>query len=248
MIGGVRIQHELRERPMQTSDRPLQHDKARTGEFGRGFKIHAIEAGADIDVILDLKIKHGNLAPAFDLDVVVFISTDGDIIARQVGQCRRKVADGLKQFGETGFGRFQFITELADFGHDGAGVLALTLEHTDLLGQTVALRLQILRALLQGFTLGFQRIKGSEIDRVATGGETAGNVFGLGTQQLDIKHVGLTLVIGPIVRGCGLRGRDPPAGTRMAPATLPENNARRPHKRRPHRGHADSPHRGRALS
>ena len=49
--------------------------------------------------------------------------------------------------------------------HDGAGVFALGLELTDLLGQLIALVLQLLGANLQALALGLQRLEDRHIEK-----------------------------------------------------------------------------------
>ena len=72
-------------------------------------------------------------------------------------------------------------------------ILALPLQHADLLGQGVALRLKFLGARLQGLAFGFQRLEFGKIDGLATLGQTFGNGIKIGAELLDIEHVGFRL-------------------------------------------------------
>lgn len=73
----------------------------------------------------------------------------------------------------------------------GAGMVALTLEHADLLAQAVALRLQVFGAGLQHLALGLKGRKGIHIQpglRVLAGLQTRHNAVQVFTQQGDVKH------------------------------------------------------------
>ena len=77
----------------------------------------------------------------------------------------------------------------ADLRHHAAGVFALGLELTDLLGQHVALVLQLFGAGLQRLALGFKRLKSIHIEkglRAFAGlqsGDSRGQVF---AKEVDV--------------------------------------------------------------
>lgn len=70
---------------------------------------------------------------------------------RQVRHRHEQLVERLLQGGQLFFQLLQALGHGLRFGHDGAGVLALGLELTDLLGQRVA-------AGLQGFGFGLDRL------------------------------------------------------------------------------------------
>jgi len=79
-----------------------------------------------------------------------------------------------------------FIREKRDFGHHRRGILALALEHADLLGQAVAPCLEVLGAGLQFLAFSLQGGEGSGVQADAAGGQPFGYKIELAAQQLDV--------------------------------------------------------------
>ena len=84
---------------------------------------------------------------------------------RQVGHAGQDGLDIGLDFGQACGTGFQLLLDGADLGHHrlGAGMIALALELADLLGQRVALGLQLFGAGLDGLAFGFQRGEGGHV-------------------------------------------------------------------------------------
>ncbi len=85
---------------------------------------------------------------------------------RQVGHGQQQGLQLGLDHVQTRGGRFQLGLHLAHLRHHGIGLgmLALALEHADLLAQAVALRLQGFGAGLQRLALVFQRLVGGHVE------------------------------------------------------------------------------------
>ena len=82
---------------------------------------------------------------------------------------------------------------LAAFGAAAWGVYRYwpALEHADLLGQRVALGLELLGAGLQSLAPLFERCEGHRVELHAAIGEGGGDVANLAAEKLDVEHVNL---------------------------------------------------------
>src|SRR5690606_29134739 len=97
--------------------------------------------------------------------------------------------DTWQQFGELVLAGLQFITQPGHLGHHGGSVLALALEHADLLGQCIAPGLQLLRARLQRLAFRLQRLELGRVEgetAAAHGGYDAVHVV---AEELDVDHL-----------------------------------------------------------
>jgi hypothetical protein len=133
-------------------------------------------------------IEDPRRAPALDLDIAVLVATDRHRFVGNIGQRGENGVEFVQQFAKTGFGSLQLVAQRADFGHHRRRILALALQHADLLGQAVALRLQFLSPGLQRLALGFQRLEFGKIDRLAALGQAFGDGVEVGAEELDVEH------------------------------------------------------------
>ena len=170
VLGGVHVEHELRERAMQPRHRAAQRE-ARAGELGRGLEIQAAERFADVDVIARRNVERARRAPASHLDVVFFRLPDRNARVRRGWACpastpatrpgcRRARAPARSAH------RRSRRTSAISVG----SVLALALAAPICLESAVALGLQLLGARLDGLALGLERARiypGRERNRVA---------------------------------------------------------------------------------
>ena len=189
VLVGVQVEHELRQCAMQPRQLPAQHGEARTTQLGRGFAIQPAAARAEFDMVLHLEIECARRAPAVLLDVLRLIGTQRHRVIGNVGDAERDGFDLATQFVEAQFRGFQFLAEAGDFGHHRCHVLALRLQHADLLAAGIAQVLQFLGADLQLLALRFQCFEAGDIQlEAATGAQAFGEVGGMGAQQGRIKH------------------------------------------------------------
>jgi hypothetical protein len=149
VLGGLHVQHELRQRPVQPRHRAAQEGEARAAQLGTGVEVQP-QRRTQVDVVARRKSKDGaRRAPAAHLDVAAFVGTQRHAVVRQVGQpisiavssaCRPPAARR----------RPSTVGDAGHLGHRRAGVLALALGLADLLAQCVAPRLQLLGAVWIG--------------------------------------------------------------------------------------------------
>ena len=122
-------------------------------------------------------------------DVVMFVLAYRHRLMCQVRNLICDLLDGLNKPNKPGLRKNQFFTECRHFPHHRRDVLALGLEHADLLGFRVAQILQLLRAHLKLLALGLPLLQGRDIKVVAAGLlEAGGQDFGLIAQQDGIEH------------------------------------------------------------
>ncbi len=188
VLFGMHIEHELRERAVQFGEPALHQREACAGDLGRSGKIKLPKRLAQIDVILDRKIKTARRPPAMNFDVVGLRLANRDAFLRHVRNDRDESVELLEQFTEPHFVGFELALHRSDFGHHGGSVFTLALEHADLLRQAVTARLQILRARLQRLSLSLQPLESRRIERIAARSQPLGNGIDVVTQQLNIEH------------------------------------------------------------
>ena len=184
----VHVEHELGERPVQLRQRPLHHGKAAAGDLHCGSEVELAEALADIDMVAHREIEGLRRAPAAHFDVGGFILTHRHRFVRQVRHAHQEIVELGLQFGQARFQLLQFVAQTRHLGHHRGGVLALALQHADLLRQGVAATLRVLGAGLDRLALGFQRIEARRIERKTARRQALGNEGCVFAQQLDIKH------------------------------------------------------------
>ena len=83
MLLGLHIEHELRERPVQSGDGAFEHAEARARQFGAGFKVQA-QGFADVHMVFGGKAQGCGFttqplrgAPAAQFDIAVFVAAKG---------------------------------------------------------------------------------------------------------------------------------------------------------------------------
>jgi hypothetical protein len=112
---------------------------------------------------------------------------------RQVGQAHQDGLQlGLDQLQPLGAG-LQLIGDAVHFGHQHAGVLALALEHPDLLAGGVAARLQLFGGGLDLLALGLQRRKARHVEvglRVLAALQLRDHAGEVAAQEVDVEHGG----------------------------------------------------------
>ena len=82
----MNIQHELRQRAVDTGDGAAEQDEAGAGEFCRRFEIHARSDARDVEMFDGREVEFARGAPAVDLDIAGLVFAVGNVICGQVGQ------------------------------------------------------------------------------------------------------------------------------------------------------------------
>ena len=93
MLGGVHVEHELDQGPVQAGQGTAQDDEARPGELGAGIEVHPTPLGAEVDVVLGHEGEARRFAPAPLLAVVRLVAAVRDIGMGQIGQTQRDLGD-----------------------------------------------------------------------------------------------------------------------------------------------------------
>jgi hypothetical protein len=181
----MQVEHELGQRAMQARDLALHHREARAGNLDAGLEIQPAQRGAEIDVVAR-RGDGARRAPAQHLDVAGFVLADRHAFVRQVGDQFEEGIEARHQFGQRRLAGFQRVAQAGDFGHHGGSVLALALQHADLLRQRVALGLQVL----------FRKV-----ESLATGRQSLGDGIEVVAQKLNVEHVETSGISGG--RRCG---------------------------------------------
>ncbi len=187
VLAGVRIQHELRQRPMQARDTALHHGEARTGQLGRNVEFQP-QRGADIDMVLGLEIEAARRADLAHFNVRRLIVADRHRFVRQVRQRQHEIAERGLHLVQLLRRCLQLIADAAHFGHHRRGILALALQHADLFGQAVAPPLQFFGAGLDLLALRFQRIEGGDVQFELARRQAGGDAVDIFAQELDVDH------------------------------------------------------------
>ena len=188
MLAGVQVQHELRQRALQRSQRAAQQAEAGTGDLGGRFEIQSTQRLAQVHVIARREVEGRRRAPAAHLDVVVLAAPGRHAVVRQVGDFQ---AIGVKLVLHGLQARFELRQPLADATHlrqQRGGILTAPLGLADGLGHAIALGLQVLGFGLRSLATGFERRQARQVERKATRGQTRRHRLRFTAQQLRVEH------------------------------------------------------------
>ena len=88
----MRIEHQLRQRPMQPHHRPLHHHEPRPRKPPRGLEVEPGTGGWNLMVLKRLEGEVPRVSPAADLDVRGLVRPVGHVLERQVREPEKKLA------------------------------------------------------------------------------------------------------------------------------------------------------------
>src|SRR2546430_8170114 len=108
MLSRVQIEHELRERALESCEPALQHHEARAGKLGGGLEIHLPERLAEVEMPLRLKSVITLGPEPMVLDVVARVLPTRYFVKRQIRNLRKRVVELLRSF-------FRLLLQLRDF-------------------------------------------------------------------------------------------------------------------------------------
>src|SRR2546429_6183639 len=108
MLSRVQIEHELRERALESCEPALQHHEARAGKLGGGLEIHLPERLAEVEMLLRLKAVITLGTETMVLDVVARVLPIRYFVKRQIRNLRKRVVELLRSF-------FRLLLQLRDF-------------------------------------------------------------------------------------------------------------------------------------
>ena len=168
VLGGVQVEHELRERAVQARHGPAQRIEARAGELGGGLELEPADSGADLDVVARRKSERARRAPPPHFDVVRFgVADRARSACGRLGMPSSQSRSPAWMSASSRSSAPSSSPSVAHFGHQLRGVLAPALRRADLLGQRVALRLQLLGPRLDRLALGLDALESIAIEHVA---------------------------------------------------------------------------------
>ena len=193
MPAGVRIEHELRQCPVQPGH-PATHDgKARARELRARGRIEP-QWLTHVEMVLHGEVVRGRRAPAAHLHVVGLAPAHRYGFVRQVGQRgQQRIEFGLHGL-QLGRDTRLLGRHGSHLGHQRRGVLALPPGLADLLRQRIALGLKGFRPGLQRLAARLQRLEGCSVEGETTGLETAFYLCGVPAQCLNIDHPAILVV------------------------------------------------------
>ena len=149
MFAGVRIEHELHERALQSRQLTLHHDKPGAGDLARGFKIELAESFAELDMVARLETELAWFAPLTNLGIVVLAIAGRDVVGQEVRQAEFDVAQPHLHFLQRRLVRLEPVAEILDRCEQRLDVLALCFRLADSFGTRITLALQLLGLDLQ---------------------------------------------------------------------------------------------------
>lgn len=154
VLAAVEIEQKVDQCTLQARSRSTINDESAARDFDASLEVQHAERGAKHGVVLRLEVVAGLAAPGADFGVFLRTVSDWAGFMREIGNAQQQIS-------LAGIGTVRFDTDLfdsridaADFGFDGAGILAVFLGDADFLADAVAVALQLL-------ALGFSRAAGS---------------------------------------------------------------------------------------
>jgi len=173
----MQVDHELRQRPMQTCDRAAHQGETGAREFRRGLEVEPTVLFAEGDVVLHGEVEALRRAPAAHLDVLILIRSDRHRFVRQVGNAQHQLVQLALDTLQFLLAGFEFRAHAIHVGEQRRDVFAALLGLADGLGAGVALGLELFGAGLHGLALGFQRLDARHVQLVATGRQAGCHVL-----------------------------------------------------------------------
>ena len=189
MLGGVQVEHELGQRPVQACELPTQHHKPGFRNLGAIGKTHPRKMLTERHVIPDLKIEFGGRAHSPHFDVVVLVLAHRHALVREIGHPCEQPVERRLHVGERGLILFEGVSEPGHGLEDRRHGFTCGLGLAYLFGFGVALGLQFLSAGLKRLAAGLEIGNGFGIEHEAPGRKPFGHGLDIATQTLWVKHV-----------------------------------------------------------
>jgi len=160
----VEVEHVLDEGALEAGAEAGEEREAGAAHAGGTLEVEEAERGAELDVVLRLEVEGALGAPAAVLDVVGGVGAAGDAFVRDVRDLEHPGLEALVEVADFGVEGGNFFADGLHLGLDGGGVLAVLLEDADLLGDGVALGLEVVDLGDGGAAAGVGGEEGVEID------------------------------------------------------------------------------------
>jgi hypothetical protein len=142
----VGVDEEVDERALHEGARAAKKVEARAGELDAALEVDHAGSGAKVPVRLGLEVELRGLAPATNLGVIGVVNAIRHGLVGDVGDCGDKVEQVLLDLGALVVKLGDAVLAGSDLGLCGLGLVLLALAHelANLLGDGVAVRLQLL--------------------------------------------------------------------------------------------------------
>ena len=195
MLGGVQVQHELAQCPLQPRKLPAQDGEAGASQLGRRLEQHLAQRLAEFEMLLRLKPQVARRAVLGHHDIGGLVAPVRHVGIQNIWQAFQYAADlGIQASGVL-FKAGHLVAQRGGFGLQHAGVGAAAPAFADQPGERVAPRLLLLQRGLRRAALGVTRQQISRHRANATpchGGIEGG---GFGADGADIVHVKPSVVL-----------------------------------------------------
>ena len=192
MLLRLHVQHELAQCAVQAGDGARHHGEARARELDAHVEVQA-QRCAHIHMVLHFEIELGGGSPAAHFHVAMLVAAHGHAFVRQVGHGHQHGQQLGLDLLQAGGGLFQLHLACGHLGLDsfGAFLVAPAHQHADLLGQLVALGLQLFGAGLQRLALGLQRLESGDVQEslgLFAGFQPRDGGVEVFAEEEDVKH------------------------------------------------------------
>ncbi|PAV67119.1 hypothetical protein WR25_21598 [Diploscapter pachys] len=117
IVGGLVVEHELGERPVQPRHWPAQERKARARQIGARLEVHA-QRRTDVGMLAWREVERARGSPAGLFDVAGLVLAVGDVRCGQIGDGGQRALEREACFGIGGLETGQRLFQRRDFGHE----------------------------------------------------------------------------------------------------------------------------------
>jgi hypothetical protein len=139
-------------------------------------------------MILDRKVEAARRPPALDSTLSASDRPTGTLSCGRFGSSARKASSSLSNSPRRTSLASSSSFSAATWAIDCRSIFTAAFEHTDLLREAVATRLQLLCARLQALAFIFERLESRSVERKTTRGQPLGKRLDVVAQQLDVEH------------------------------------------------------------
>ena len=112
----VRVEHELRQRPLHPRQLAAQDGEAGAGHLRRRLEVELTQRFAQFEMLLRHKGVVARRPPSTDFDIVLFASADGHVIMRHVRQAREEGLERRVELARLLLAAFHAGLDLGDLG------------------------------------------------------------------------------------------------------------------------------------
>ena len=177
----------IEQRPLQPRAKAGIEPEAVAAHLHAAFVVDQAQIRAQIHVVFRLPVKGGFFA--VDLDhLVVFLAAGHHVLGGQIGQRHHEAVDFVFQSALLLVHRLDLIGHFLEFGEQFARVLALLFQGGDFLAHAVALSLERLVFHKQRAAAGVPFEKFAEVHVVFALFQGFFDIFGIGTDEVQVQH------------------------------------------------------------